>query len=162
MHDTAVMKNMSLQRAKNIYIYAFILIVFVAIGLVAVLKIGPSKSTAPDLNVITKSALEEQYGLKVYLVALTGAGGFVDVRIKIIDGEKAKLLLAEKANFPVVLSENDVALNAPEDTKSQPMLFDDNADMFVLYPNSGNAVTPSSQVRIMFGDIVLEPIAVVH
>ncbi len=50
--------------------------------------------------VISQGTLEEKYGLRVNLIAVTAAGGFVDVRLKIVDGEKLKLLLADKNKFP--------------------------------------------------------------
>jgi len=53
---------------------------------------------------ISQSVLEEKYGLHVNLVAVTGAGGFVDLRLKMVDGDKAKLLLGDKKNFPTIFS----------------------------------------------------------
>jgi hypothetical protein len=40
--------------------------------------------------------LEDKYGLRVNLTAVTSSGSFVSLRLKIADGEKAKLLLGDK------------------------------------------------------------------
>jgi len=96
----------------------------------------------------------------VNLIAVTGAGGFVDVRLKIVDGEKARKLLDNKKNFPALFSEDGIVLNAPEDAKSQTIKFDDGGNLFIMYPNSGNAVKQGSAVSILFGDAALEPINV--
>jgi hypothetical protein len=107
---------------------------------------------------ISQSLLEQKYGLRVNLVAVTGAGGFVDLRLKVVDGDKAKLLLADAKNFPSLFAKSGVMLNAPEDTKSQKIEFLTGGNLFIMYPNSGNAVTQGSPVAIIFGDTALETI----
>lgn len=149
-------------RTNKFLIPGIALIILIAAGLTLMIGARKPSPDLPVLNSITESALEEQYGLRVNLIAVTGAGGFVDLRIKIVDGEKAKLLLTDKDNFPSIMAENDMVLNAPEDTKSQPIIFENNMDMFILFPNLSNAVEPESQVRVLFGDTALEPIDVVH
>ena len=107
---------------------------------------------------ISQGTLEEKYGLRVNLIAVTAAGGFVDVRLKIMDGEKLKLLLADKANFPTLYTEQGAILNAPEDTKSQDIQFISGGNLFIIYPNSGNVIKRDSPVTILFGNIAVEPI----
>ena len=109
---------------------------------------------------ISQSELEEKYGLHVNLVAVTGAGGLVDLRLKIVDGEKAKLLLADKKNFPALFSEHGVTLNAPEETKSQKIEFISNGNIFLMYPNSGNAIKRAESATLLFGNVALEPLVV--
>ena len=96
--------------------------------------------------------------MRVRLLAVTGAGGLVDFRIQIVDGDKAKLLLSDPKNFPALSTAAGVVLNAPEDTKSQKIQYDDGGIMYVMYPNSGNAVMRGSPVTILFGDTALEAI----
>ena len=110
--------------------------------------------------VLSQSAFEEQYGLHVNLVAVTAAGGFVDVRLKIVDGDKAKLLLADKKNFPALFSVHGVMLNAPADTVSQRIEFISGGNLFIMYPNSGNAIQRGEAVTLIFGGTALEPITV--
>jgi hypothetical protein len=107
---------------------------------------------------ISQSVLEAKYGLRVNLVAVTGAGGFVDMRLKMVDGDKAKPLLSDAKNFPTIFSKSGVTLNAPADTTSQKIEFISGGNLFVMYPNSGNAVTQGSPVTIVFGNTALEPI----
>jgi hypothetical protein len=109
---------------------------------------------------ISQSVLEAQYGLRVNLVAVTGAGGFVDLRLKMVNGDKAKLLLADAKNFPAIFAKSGVTLNAPEDTKSQKIEFISDGNLFIMFPNSGNAVTQGSPVTIVFGATALELINV--
>lgn len=112
-------------------------------------------------TVITQAELEQKYGLKVNLVALTAAGGMVDVRLKILDGAKARLLLADRNQFPRLIAGNPgVSIYASEDAQSQLIHFDDGGNLMLVYPNSGNAVKRGETVRLLFGDSALEPVAV--
>jgi len=141
----------------------YIIIILVSLLVVAIYVNNANKALQPaalpqDTVVISQSTLEEKYGLRVNLVAVTGAGGFVDLRLKIVDGEKAKLLLADSKNFPTLFTEKGITLNAPADTKSQTIEFISGGNLFIMYPNSGNAVQRTKPVTLVFGDIALEPI----
>jgi hypothetical protein len=118
-------------------------------------------STSPrNVTTVSSQTLEDQYGLRVNLVAVTAAGGMVDLRLKIVDGEKAKALLQDEKNFPAVFVNGNVTLNASEEVKSQEIQFENDGNLFLMFPNAGNAVKRGSKVTVTFGDIVLEPIVV--
>jgi hypothetical protein len=106
---------------------------------------------------ISQAELSETYGLRVNLVAVTAAGGFVDVRVIILDGEKAKSLLSNPDNFPA-LSVEDVTLQVSRQAKEQKVKYETNGTLFFMFPNAGNTVRKGMPVTIRFGDIVLEPI----
>lgn len=145
---------------KRIFFIAIIVVIVAAGGLVA-FRANQAKTQAepPMISTrISEGTLESQYGMHVNLVAVTGAGGFVDVRIKIVDGEKAKLLLGDAKNFPALLSSKNVVLNAPADTKSQEIRYENGGTMFIMYPNSGNAVKHGEPVNILFGDVAVDAI----
>lgn len=114
-------------------------------------------STLHPLPAISRAVMEQRYGLRVNLIAVTAAGGMVDVRLKLVDAQKARLLLEDKANFPS-LRLDDVTLNASEEDRSRGLVFEDGADLFVLYPNAGNTVRPGMQVTLVFDGLALEPI----
>lgn len=145
--------------SRNRIIFLAIILVIIGIGSWIVFNNDRAQPEPPIISTrISENTLESQYGMRVLLVAVTGAGGFVDVRIKILDGEKAKTLLGEANNFPAVLAANNVVLNAPADTKSQEIQYDDGGTMFILYPNSGNSVARGTPVNILFGDVAVEAI----
>jgi hypothetical protein len=143
--------------------YVFPAIILVVLGLLGLftyqtLASRQAASILPALTHMSQSALEEKYGLKVNLIGLTAAGGLVDVRLKVMDGEKLKLLLGDKKNFPALYSEGGVTLSAPEDTKTQKIEFITGGNLFITYPNSGNAIKSGDPVTIIFGNLALEPI----
>jgi hypothetical protein len=112
------------------------------------------------MTTISQSVLEEQYGLRVNLVAVTAAGGLVDLRLKILDGGRAEALLGDPTNLPALLvPDRDVTLELPDEAKSQEIRFEDDGNYFMMFPNTANAVKPGTPVTIQFGDLQLEPIA---
>jgi hypothetical protein len=136
----------------------FMVLLSLALYINNIYRAFQTPSLPQDTVMIPQSTLEEKYGLRVNLVAVTGAGGFVDVRLKIVDGNKAKLLLADSKNFPALYTEKGFILSASEDTKAQKIEFNSDGNLFIMYPNSNNAVTQGSPVTILFGDSALEPI----
>jgi hypothetical protein len=149
------------QNSTNKYIFFGIFISFLIILALYINNFSRAvqgASLPQGTVVISQGTLAEKYGLRVNLVAVTAAGGMVDVRLKIVDGEKLKALLADKGNFPALLTEQGVVLNAPEDTKSQEIQFITGGNLFIMYPNSGNSIKQDSPVTILFGNIAVEPV----
>lgn len=140
---------------------ALILIVFIAMGsyVFNIYRAINSAALPKNAAVLSEQAFEEQYGLRVNLLAVTAAGGMVDLRLKIVDGEKAKLLLQDKNNFPALyVGDGKVVLNSSEEAKSQEIKFESGGNVFLMFPNTGNAVKPGTSVTLGFGEAALEPI----
>jgi hypothetical protein len=122
---------------------------------------NPEVSPLPKGTVtISQAVLEEKYGLRVSLVAVTAAGGFVDLRLKILDGEKARSLLQDKDNLPSLFADNAVRLHVPAEVKEAEFRFERNSSLFFMVPNTGSTVQQGDKVRIIFGNLALEPIIV--
>lgn len=138
-------------------IILIVLIVVVLALMVNIDKLTGTTTTPDQTTSISRAELEETYGLRVNLVAVTVAGGFVDVRIMIVDGEKAKSLLAEPVTFPA-LSAGDVIFEVSQEAKEQEIKYDANRTLFLMFPNAGNVVKKGTPVTIRFGDLALEPI----
>lgn len=106
---------------------------------------------------ISSEELISNYGFRVRLIGVTAAGGLVDVRFKVLDKEKAAVLLNNPEYFPELRAEDGTLIKVPVES-IQEMHLEDDGIVFMLFPNTGGAVTPGSSVNIRFGDIVLEPI----
>lgn len=145
-------------RSKCSLFFAIIMIILSVITL-AGCRTGSSVAASTGETTLSRSELEDQYGLRVSLVAVTAAGGFVDVRLKMTDPEKAKSLLQDPKNYPVLwVADGGVLLNAPDDTKAQEINYQKDGNLYLLFPNAGNAVKPGKPVSIRFGQIQVEPI----
>ena len=161
MHAVKVDHSTTPMKSSNKFIYIagiFVILLVVAIYINNAYQALQPAALPKGTVTLSQSAFEEKYGLHVNLVAVTGAGGFVDLRLKMVNGEKAKLLLADAKNFPSLFARNGVMLNAPTDTISQNIEFITGGNLFIMYPNGGNAVQRGEPVQIVFGDIALEPI----
>jgi hypothetical protein len=120
---------------------------------------GTAASAAPAPRPIAGEILEQQYGLRVSLLGVTAAGGMVDLRLKVLDPQKAALLLHDPASLPVLsVGNGNTLLKAQEDTRIDNLKLETGV-IFLLYPNLGNLVRPGTPVSIRFGDIRLEPFA---
>lgn len=147
---------------KRILVFASI---FTALLLIAGYAINnmrvPQGDTLPPGTVsMSHKSLEEEYGLHINLLAVTAGGGFVDVRLKILNSEKAQSLLQSPDNFPSLFVDNSTILGVSKEIKEQEIRFEDNGSLFIMFPNAGNAIKPGTRLRIMFGNIALEPMDV--
>lgn len=138
-------------------------LLIVVIGIILALLIAFQSASHPALstpvNVITAQTLEEHYGLRVNLIAATAAGGLVDVRLKVLDVDKAKALLSDPKNFPTLkVADSDITLATSEEMRLQALEAVDGGLIVILYSNRGSAVHPNSAVAVQFGDMQLEPI----
>jgi len=140
-------------------IFILVILIIIAFYITNAFKTLQAVSLPQAAASISQNALEEQYGLRVNLLAVTAAGGMVDLRLKMLDGEKVKSLLQNKKNFPTLLVEDrNITLKASEDASAQEIKFENNGGLFLLFPNTGNAVKTGSKVTLVFGDLQVEPI----
>ena len=148
-------------RFNKYLIPAIILVVVILVGFLAYrAQHKPDRALVPSgMTTLSESALESKYGLRVNLVAVTAAGGLVDVRFKFVDGEKVKALLQDPANFPTLqVTGSQVVFTAPDEGRPAEITFEDDANLFLMYPNAEGAVKSGTPVVIRFGDIQVEPI----
>lgn len=109
-------------------------------------------------TVLTVEELEARYGVRVRLVGLTAAGGMIDVRVKVLDPQKAKLLFNEHSGAPALyLEATGQVLRLPEGVMHHGNPVNDKL-IFVLIPNANNAVQRGDQVSVIFGDVRLEAV----
>ncbi|MEO8357145.1 MAG: hypothetical protein ABI621_14640 [Chloroflexota bacterium] len=137
------------------------LVIVITVGLVSY-QFGASNSNHDEHplpeTIIPNDALEQEYGVRLTLVAVTAAGGLVDVRYRIIDPEKAAQLVDEEQGgiMPMVFVGNgDVMLMSDSHMRDQQLIAD--RMYFDLIPNTQNAVKRGTVVTVGFGDVAVEP-----
>jgi hypothetical protein len=145
--------------SKKSLLIAIILILLLVLGLYGYKAFRAFQSPQPgEVIAITQSDLEANYGLRVQLVAVTAAGGLVDLRLQFVDAEKAKAFLDDPANYPALRVGNDLVLRTSQDAAEQDIQYENGKTIFLLYPNAQNIVKPGDPVNIIFGDFQVEAI----
>lgn len=119
---------------------------------------GRTESTEPAANYLSANELQERYGLGVRLIGVTGGGGLIDFRLKILDVEKARAFLQDPANLPrLIVAESGVALMGTEELDAN-VSWEEGGILFILFSNSDGVIQPGTPVIVEFGDVQLEPI----
>ncbi len=112
-------------------------------------------AAAAAARVVTAEGLEEEFGIRVNLVAVTADGGLVDLRFTVLDKEKAGHLMHDAAAMPELFVERSGALLTAPHPMAHKITILDGASYFLLYPNSGGAIQSGTQVSVVIDDVRL-------
>lgn len=148
------------QSSRTVYIVPAIIVVLILAGSLVASLLDKTVAVTAGMGrttVISEEELAEKYGLKVSFIGVApmmiGIGDVIDLQFEILDFEKAMVLLGDPSSEPKLLltAPNSMPM-APEKVVRSSMMFE------LMYPNMGNLVQPGDDIRILFGDIQLEPI----
>ena len=107
---------------------------------------------------MTAAEFEQATGIRITLIAVTGGGGMIDFRIKVLDGEKATELFANPENKPILIAEDgNIELSPPAEVDFKAKMEADQI-YYTLYANVNSAVKRGAPVTVLIGDYRLEPI----
>ena len=106
--------------------------------------------------VTTLAELEERYGVQVSLAATSMMNSIVDVRIKIIDPNKAHALLQNQAALLV----NQQALILAPHMHSHNTTRLKAGKAFIMFFPTQQKISVGSQVSLVFGSVRVEPVVV--
>ena len=116
---------------------------------------GPEQQWEPGTMPIS-SEIEEKYGVRFTFVAVTAAGGMVELRYRVIDEGKAANFGHYTETAPMVIAEDtgevvDVTIMGLHNHRVEP-----GRTYYVLYRNTGGAIESHRPVTIALGDLKLE------
>ena len=106
--------------------------------------------------VTTFAQLEEQYGVQISLVASSMMGSIVDVRLKIIDPDKAHALLL---NQVALLLNQEALILAPNMHRHGATRLKAGKIFTIFFP-AQQIIHPGSNVSLVFGSVRVEPVVV--
>jgi len=155
--NTQSTKNKTSSGKPVIIVVLFVIMVVLVRYGYNTFKAVQAASNQTGSTTVTTSELEEKYGLRIQLLAVTAAGGLVDLRLQIVDAEKAKVFLSDHTNIPV-LRVQGIVLQTSENAAVQDIQFEDGKSIFIMYPNAGNVLKSGDPVNIVFGNVQLETI----
>jgi hypothetical protein len=124
--------------------------------------VAPAKAKAAVAEhvppVVTPAGLEEKSGVRVAHVAITGAGGLVDLRYQVIDPDKAASV---HATAPELVDETTgVVVNQLFMGHTHKGVFHAGQTYYLIFNNPGNLVQRGSQVTVVLGDARLPHVPV--
>ena len=99
--------------------------------------------------------LEQKYGMKVSQVTISMLDSVVDVRLLIVDPEKAQVLLQDQG---ALLVNQEVLVLAPHQHAHWKLKKDLPHIMF--FPTQNNTIHSGSEVSLVFGRVRVEPVIV--
>jgi hypothetical protein len=102
---------------------------------------------------LSHEAFEEEYGIQISQAAVSALDSIVDVRMIVLDPEKAEQLI-EEGHFALLVG--DTLIPAPH--VSRHMLV--NKTIIVMFPNRNNIVKSGTPVSVVFENLKVEPVAV--
>jgi hypothetical protein len=106
--------------------------------------------------VTSMGQLEDEYGVQVSLIANSMMGSIVDVRLKIVDPDKAHALLQNQA--ALLLGQESLIL-APHMHSHGSTRLKVGKEFIIFFP-SRQIVHPGSNVSLVFGSVRVEPVMV--
>jgi len=118
---------------------------------------APPATRAPAAAALPPTAQELSAGVQVLHIGVTASGGLVDARFKVLDGAKATALLGDPANAPRLVVGENPPLMAPHHAIKGGRYAQDQT-LFILYPNTRQAVKAGVAVYVAFGATRLGPI----
>ena len=140
-----------------------------------------------EIVTITPETFEDEYGVRVNLIAVTAMRGIVDLRLKITDVDKAKTLLEDESKHPamwigdqslpnaliptvdqicgpdgtlVFTPQNPRALIMPAHMGHMDKNLKDGGMYIMFYPNPQNTVQSGTPISLFFGNTRVGPLTV--
>ena len=109
---------------------------------------------------VDESGMAARHGVEINLVAVTAAGGLIEVRLQITDPDKADAVLNDAGTRPILVSEDTgetLRMAAPPHHHGSLEL---GGQYFFLLANAHNALHAGSEVTVVIDDSRLEHIEV--
>ena len=147
---------------------AGILVTVVIVGLVLWLShaFGGANRTADKVPVswqrpvVTADGLAQQSGVKITQVAVTGDGGLVDLRFKVVDPERANALHDPTTPAAVVDEESGLVVHELLMNHSHTGPYKTGVTYYLVFNNPGNWIHHGSLVSVMLGNAQVEHVLV--
>ena len=119
-----------------------------------------SDSAPPGPSLPARAAFEEEVGVQVVRVALTGGGGLIDLRYQVLDPEKAQVV---HDSTPVLVDEetgeviDTFFMGHRHSSRGRPKA---GVTYPLLYVNEQGLIEQGSAVSVVIGDARLEHVSV--
>jgi hypothetical protein len=124
---------------------------------------GPWRGVADvrdGTTAVSRQEMAARHGIDVNLVAVTAAGGLIELRMQVTDPDRADLVVNDPDQRPVLVSEETgetLAMAAPPHHRDELQL---GRQYFFLLANAHDALHEGAEVTLVVGDSRLEHLEV--
>lgn len=108
-------------------------------------------------QVVDVDGMAAEYGIHLDLLAVTAAGGLVELRYQVVDPDKAQPLVHDPDLSPALVNEmtgQTIVMSAPPHHHGTDLQL--GRTYFFLMANAGNALRPGDTVTVVIGDVRIE------
>lgn len=138
-----------------------LLAALLAVAVVAYTATSGEGDVRDGTTTVTRAEMAARHGVDINLVAVTAAGGLVQLRMQVTDPDKANdVMHGDEDARPIIVAEDSGAtlqMSAPPHHNDELNL---GAQYFFLLANAGNALHAGSEVTLIIGDSRLEHLRV--
>ena len=126
------------------YVRALVILIVLLAGYIGFRAWSPQLPAQPEVKteIISPVTLEARYGMRINLIAVTGGGGLIDFRFKVLDQEKAKQLLASPADMPILMAEEKGVILEPPAVEPEEIELETTASISSFTPTPNARLTP--------------------
>jgi len=110
--------------------------------------------------VVSDSGLVDQSGVRITQVAVTGGGGLIDVRFRVVDPEKADAIHDEATPPALVDAETGVVVDQLLMGHKHSDPFQAGQTYYLIFENPLNLVQHGSKVSVLLGDAQVDGVEV--
>jgi hypothetical protein len=135
-----------------------VLLLGVATFLVSCSLAGQKTSVELESTPISAEQLAADYGLRVHLIGVTAAGGMIDLRLKILDPQKAQQFLEEPAHLPELIAADSGDALLPSEGLDDDIEWTEGGILFNFFSNDNGLIESGTPVIVQFGDKQIESI----
>jgi hypothetical protein len=126
-------------------------------GLAFALGPDPGHDVRDGTTAVSARGLAARYGIDVKLLAVTAAGGLIDLRYQVVDPDKANPVVHDPGLFPrLIVERTGVTIgirSLPHHHKTELQL---GGTYYFLLANANNAIRKGERVTLVMGDARLE------
>ena len=146
-------------------VVAVVVVAGLALWLPHVLGGGPKRTAANvpvswQRPVVNADGLVQQSGVKITQVAVTGDGGLVDLRFKVVDPDRANAVHDPATPPAVVDEESGLVVHELLMNHSHTGPYKAGVTYYLVFNNPGNWVHHGSRVSVMLGNAQVEHLVV--
>ena len=154
-------KLYKLRLRKEYFLYFCAIFILIQLPWVAASSAGKNKDVSKKDNL---ASVEKKWGIRPLSIQLTAAGNMLDCRFRVIDPDKAQLLMKRGDKAYIVDQTSGNKFSVPR-TKVGPLRQTGSKPTPgkvypILFSNTGKAIKSGSKITLVIGDFRMENIVV--